>query len=91
MKTWVKVVLAVVIAVPLLIAAGIHFFVNANTFRPIIENKLSAALSRKVTLGDLSFSLRTGGLVASDLAIADDPKFGSAPSLWRRKCGLGWR
>ena len=89
MKTWVKIVLGVVIAVPLLVAAGIHFFVNANTFRPMIENKLSAALSRKVTLGDLSFSLRTGGLVASDLAIADDPKFGSAPFFTAKEVRIG--
>jgi len=89
MKTWVKIVLAVVIAVPLLIAAAIHFFVNANTFRPIIESKLTAALSRKVTLGDLSFSLRTGGLVASDLAIADDPKFGQAPFFVAKEVRIG--
>jgi AsmA protein len=89
MKTWVKIVLGVVIAVPLLVAAAIHFFVNANTFRPIIENKLTAALSRKVTLGDLSFSLRTGGLVASDLAIADDPKFGQAPFFVAKEVRIG--
>jgi len=89
MKTWVKIVLGVVIAVPLLIAAAIHFFVNANTFRPIIESKLTAALSRKVTLGDLSFSLRTGGLVASDLAIADDPKFGQAPFFVAKEVRIG--
>jgi len=89
MKTWVKIVLGVVIAVPLLIAAAIHFFVNANTFRPIIESKLTAALSRKVTLGDLSFSLRTGGLVASDLAIADDPKFGQAAFFTAKEVRIG--
>jgi AsmA protein len=89
MKTWVKIVLVAVIAVLLLAAAAIHFFVNANTFRPMIESRLTAALSRKVTLGDLGFSLRTGGLVANDLAIAEDPKFGQAPFFTAKRLRIG--
>jgi AsmA protein len=79
MKKSVKIGLAAVFALPILAAAAIRVFVDANTFRPIIESRLSAALSRKVTLGDLRLSLITGSLVASDLAIADDPKFGQTP------------
>jgi AsmA protein len=89
MRKSVKIVLAAVVALPILAAAAIHHYVDANTFRPILEDRLSAALSRKVTLGDLSLSLTTGSLVASDLAIADDPKFGQAPFFTAKRLHIG--
>jgi AsmA protein len=89
MRKSVKIALAAVIAVPLLAAAAIHHFVDANTFRPIIEDRLSTALSRKVTLGDLSLSLSTGSLVASDLAIADDAKFSQNPFFTAKRLHIG--
>ncbi len=89
MKTSVKVVLVATIALPILAAAAIHFFVDANTFRPIIESRLTAALSRKVTLGDLRLSLMTGSLVASNLAIADDPAFGQTPFFTAKQLRIG--
>ena len=89
MKKSVKIGLAVAIALPILAVAAIPLFVDANTFRPVIESRLSAALSRKVTLGDLSLSLRTGSLVANDLAIAEDPKFGQAPFFTAKQMRIG--
>ena len=89
MKKSVKIALAVVVALPILAAAAIPLFVHANTFRPIIESRLTTALSRKVTLGDLGFSLRTGGLVANDLAIAEDPKFGQTPFFTAKRMRIG--
>jgi len=89
MKKSVKIVLATVIALPVLAAAAIYHFVDANTFRPMIESRLTAALSRKVTLGDLSLSVMTGSLVANDLAIAEDPKFGQAPFFTAKRLHIG--
>lgn len=89
MRNSVKIGLAVVVAIPILAAVGLRLFVNANTFRPIIESRLSAALARKVTVGDLSLSLRTGGLVANNLTIADDAKFGSAPFFTAKQLRIG--
>src|SRR3984885_10006074 len=89
MKRSVKIGLAAVIALPILAAAAIHHFVDANTYRPMIESRLSAALSRKVTLGDLSLSLITGSLVANDLAIAEDPKFGQTPFFTAKRMRIG--
>jgi AsmA protein len=88
-KKSVKIGLAAALALPILAAAAIHFFVDANTFRPIIESRLTAALSRKVTLGDLRLSIMTGSLVASDLAIADDPKFGQTPFFTAKQLRIG--
>jgi AsmA protein len=89
MKKSVKIGLAAAIALPIVVAAAVPFFVNANAFRPIIESRLSAALSRKVTLGDLSLSIMTGSLVANDLAIAEDPKFDQTPFFTAKRLHIG--
>jgi AsmA protein len=89
MKKSVKIGLAAAIALSLLAAAAIRLFVDANTFRPTIESRLTAALSRKVTLGDLSLSVMTGSLVANDLAIAEDPKFGQTPFFTAKRLRIG--
>ncbi len=89
MKTSVKIGLAVLVAMPILAAAVIPLFVDANTFRPMIETRLSAALSRKVTLGALSLSVLTGSLVADNLAISEDPKFGQAPFFTAKRLRIG--
>jgi len=89
MRKSVKIGLAVVVALPILAAVAIRLFVDANTFRPMIEKRLSATLSRKVTLGDLSLSIMTGNLVANNLAIAEDPKFGQAPFFTAKQLRIG--
>ena len=89
MKKSVKIGLAAAIALPILAAAAIRHFVDANTFRPMIESRLTAALSRKVTLGDLSLSLITGSLVANDIVIAADPKFGQTPFFTAKRLRIG--
>lgn len=89
MNTPVKIALVTAIALPILAGAAIPLFVNANTFRPLIESRLSAALSRKVTLGALSLSVLTGSLVADDLAITEDPEFGEAPFFTAKRLHIG--
>jgi AsmA protein len=89
MKKSVKIGLAAAIALPILAAAALRLFVDANTFRPMIESRLTAALSRKVTLGALSLSVMTGSLVVNDLAIAEDPKFGQTPFVTAKRLRIG--
>jgi AsmA protein len=88
MRTGVK-VLAAVVGLVLLIIILIPFLVNGETFRPTLESRLSAALGRKVTLGHLSFSLLSGSLVADNIAIADDPAFGSSPFIEAKQLKVG--
>jgi AsmA protein len=89
MKKLVKVGLAAAIALPIVAAVAIHLFVDANTFRPMIESRLSAAFSRKVTFNTLSLSVMTGSLVANDLAVAEDLKFGQAPFFTAKRLRIG--
>jgi len=87
-KTWVKVAGAIVVLF-LLIIFIVPFFVNADTFRPTIEQKISAALGRPVTLGHLSLSLLSGSLVADNVAIADDPAFSPTPFFEAKSLHIG--
>ena len=87
-KLWVKAVIAA--AVLFIVVLGlIPFFINADTFRPKIEEELTGALGRKVTMGHISLSLFTGSLVAENISIADDPAFSSAPFLGAKELRIG--
>lgn len=82
-------VAGVVIVVLLLAALVLPHLINANEFRPRIEAAATAAVGRRVSLGDLSFSLFSGSLKAQDLSIADDPRFGSEPFIRAKSLALG--
>jgi AsmA protein len=87
-KTALKIV-GVVIAVLLVAAIALPFLVNVNSFRPQIESRLSDALGRPVTVGNLSLSLLSGGVGADELSIADDPKFSNAPFIKAKSLKVG--
>jgi AsmA protein len=86
-----KIVRYVLIAVGVLIVIllALPLFINANSFRPTIEERLSTALGRKVQVGDLSLSIFSGSLTASNLSIADDPAFSSSPFLTAKSFKVG--
>lgn len=88
MKLWAKILAGLLVVVIAAIAA-IPFFIDANTFRPTLETRLSAGLGRTVKLGNLRLSILSGSLVADDLSIADDPAFGATPLLSARKVRIG--
>ena len=78
-RTIVRIGMAIAVLLVLLI--GLSFLINANRFKPALESRLGAALGREVMLGDLKLSILSGGVAASDLSIADDPKFSKTPFL----------
>jgi AsmA protein len=82
-------ILVAAVVLLLLVVVLVPLLVNANTFRPTLETQLSAALGRKVTLGNLSFSVLSGSLVADNISIADDPAFGSKPFLQAQSLRIG--
>jgi AsmA protein len=83
-----KIVL-IVVAVLVVVALVAPFLISVNQFRPIIEEKASAALGRQVQLGNISLSLISGSLSAENLSIGDDPKFSSAPFLTAKSLDVG--
>ena len=69
--------------------AAIPFFVNINTFKPVIENQLTTALGRQAKLSELSLSIISGTVVAHDLQIADDTQFSTQPFLTAKELHIG--
>ena len=86
-KTLRIVLIIVVVLVALVLV--VPFLIPVNQFRPTIEEKASAALGRKVTVGDLSLSLIGGSLSAQNLAIGDDPKFSQSAFLTAKSLKVG--
>src|SRR5215467_16136389 len=79
----------IVVGVLIVLLLVVPFLIPVNQFRPTIEEKASAALGRKVQLGDLSLSLISGSLSAENLSIGDDPKFSSSPFLTAKSLHVG--
>ncbi len=88
MKRILKIV-GIIVAVLIVIAIAIPFFIDANSFRPKIESDLSAALGREVKVGNLSLSLLSGSVAADNIAIADDPAFSKSPFVQAKSLKVG--
>ncbi len=78
-----------VVAVLLLLVVLAPLFINVDSFRPQMEQKLSAALNRNVQVGKLEASIFSGGGSASDISIADDPAFNKGPFLHASSLKVG--
>jgi AsmA protein len=82
-------IVAIVAGVLIVLVLVVPFLIPVNQFRPTIEQKASAALGRKVDVGNLSLSLFSGALGTDNLSIADDPKFSNAPFLTAKSVKVG--
>jgi AsmA protein len=82
-------IILVSIGIFLLVLLIAPFLIPVNQFRPTIEEKASAALGRKVTLGNLRLSLFSGSLAAENLSIGDDPKFSPSSFLTAKSFKVG--
>ena len=82
-------IVAIVVVVLIALVVIAPFLIPVNQFRPTIEQKASAALGRKVEVGNLSLSLFRGSLGADNLSISDDPKFSNTPFLTAKSIQVG--
>lgn len=79
-----KVVLIALGALIVLVAVAVvsvPLFLNADSFRTRIESSVSKSLGRKVAISKLSLSLWSGGLLAENVTVADDPQFSPQPFI----------
>jgi AsmA protein len=88
MRKALKIVLILLVVLVAAVVA-LPFLISANQFRPMVEANLTKALGRQVTVGDLKLSILSGGVSADNLAIAEDPKFGSNPFVKAKSLKLG--
>src|SRR6202012_5753126 len=78
-----------VIALVLIVTICLPLFLNADSFRSRIESTLTNTLGRKVTIGKLDLSLWSGGLVATNATVADDPAFSTQPFIQADSVKIG--
>jgi AsmA protein len=90
MKRLLKIA-GIVVGVLVLAALLVPLFINVDSFRPELEQKLSAALNRPVQIGKLSASIWSGGAAAENISIADDPAFNKGPFLQASSLKVGLR
>ena len=88
MKRFLK-ILAGLLAVLVVALLALPFLIDANRFRPLLEQQLSQALGRQVTIGSLSLALLEGGVSATNLSISEDPAFGKQPFLSAKTLRVG--
>jgi AsmA protein len=86
---YVLIAIGAVIALVLLVAACLPLFLNADSFRTRIETTLTKSLGRKVTIGKLNLSIWSGGMVATNAAVADDPAFSTQPFIQADSVKIG--
>src|SRR6202451_222588 len=83
------IIIGAIVAVVLLLILCLPLFINANQFKPTLETKLTAALGRRVTIGDIKLAIFSGGVTVSDISIADDPSFSKSPFLTAKSLTAG--
>ena len=88
MKRFLRIA-GIAVALVLLAVLSLPLFFDANQFRPMLEQRLTAALGREVKIGGLKVSLFSGGASASDVAVADDPAFSTGPFLRAKAVAVG--
>ena len=86
---FVLIALGAVVALILLVAVCLPLFLNADSFRTRIESTLTKSLGRKVSIGKLELSVWSGGLVATNASVADDPAFSNQPFIQADSVKIG--
>ena len=77
----VLIALAVIVVVIVVAISAIPLFLNGNNFRNRIQASLTQALGRQVAIGKVDISVWSGGLLAQNVTVADDPQFSTQPFL----------
>jgi hypothetical protein len=68
-------------------ALALVFLVDANQFRPALEETMSKALGRRVTISNITVAPFSGGIAIEGLAIADDAAFAATVHHGQRRAG----
>src|SRR5436853_3923592 len=86
-RFWI--IAGIVVGVIILAILIVPLFINVDSFRPDIEQKLSTSLGRTVHIGKIQASLFSGGARADNISISDDPAFNKGPFLQASSLQIG--
>jgi hypothetical protein len=89
MTRFALIAVGAVVLLIVLVAVCLPLFLNADSFRTRIESTLTKSLGRKVTIGKLDLSVWSGGLVATNSTVADDPAFSTQPFIQADSVKIG--
>jgi AsmA protein len=89
MTRYVLIAIGALVALFVIVAVCLPLFLNADSFRTRIETTLTKSLGRKVSIGKLELSVWSGGLVATNTAVADDPAFSNQPFIQADSVKIG--
>ena len=85
----VLIIVASAVVLVLLIGVVLVSVIDVNRYRPMLESDLTAAMGRKVQMGDIHLSIFSGGASVGDFSIADDPAFSHGPFLTAKELTVG--
>ena len=85
----IALIVGALVALLLVAALALPFLIDPNSFRPMLESRLTQALGREVKLGDLKLSILSGSVTANDLSIADDPAYSRTPFVQAKSLAIG--
>jgi len=77
------------VALVVIAALGLRLLVDPNQYRSTLEQRMTAALGRPVTLGRMHLSVVSRSLIVDDVSIGDDPAFSHAPFLTASSVRVG--
>lgn len=89
MKKKILIAVGIVVAALIIIIVALPSIVDANHFKPQLDEQLTSALGRKVDIGNIELSILSGGVKLDDVAIADDPAFSKSPFLQAKQLTVG--
>ena len=89
MKTKLLIAGSAIAGLLVVVVLGLWLFLDANQFRPQLESAMGGALGRKVSIGNITIALLSGGMAIEGLSIADDPAFSTAPFVTAKAVTVG--
>jgi AsmA protein len=85
----VLIAVGAILALIILAVVCVPLFLNTDSFRTKIESTLTQSLGRKVTIAKLDLSVWSGGLVAENATVSDDPRFSTQPFIQADSVKIG--
>jgi AsmA protein len=83
------IIVGVIVGLFILFALVVPLFIDANQYKPKLEDALSGALGRQVGIGNLSLTVWSASVSMDGISIADDPAFSHSPFLTAKRLSAG--
>jgi AsmA protein len=80
--------LALMAGFVVLVYLCVPLVLRVDRLRPVVEDVIGQTMGRHVRVGSLKFTPALGGLIASDVTVAEDPAFGSGSFIHAQQVAL---